>query len=378
MTIIEEIARKYEKDMNEVYARANTKSKRKVIARDLISFNEICSSFFDIPKVYDWNKDSNLISLIKNPNVPFIEHVVNNASVYSRIFGSVLGSFIENKFETYKYYGKNYQRLSNEEMKELVFSFLNNYDQELLKDFKSKLENSEIFYSDIEGYKGLTYSFGSLNKNLIFYSAIYGDCIDCVNTIVHEFGHSFEMSTFYSVGKKNYLDIVFPKPYYEISSRFFEYAFLNYLKENNILVDDVNKRLHTYFYDLLIRGHQINLVYQMDQVDIDEFNNVSINDNKVLEYSRMIEEKLNCELFTPEDGDTINIRHAFLYGIGSLFAVYLYENYKEDPNNFKKEFKNALLSSPYINSIDAFEKVGINPEKLIRGDALKRVLKNSR
>lgn len=379
MTTIEEIAKKYEKDMNEIYARANTKSKRKVIVRDLIGFNEICSGFFDISKEYDWDKDINLKSLVKDPRVPFIQDIVNNAPIYSNIFCSVLDTFIDSNFDMYKYYGKNYQKLNSKEIQEMVFGFLNSYDPELLKKFKDKLENCELFYSDLIGnYKGITYSFGSLNRNLIFYTPVYGDSIDSAATIMHEFGHSFEMDTFYTVGKKNYLDIVFPKPYYEISSRFFEYAFLNYIKENNILVDDVNKRLHTYFYDLLTRTHNISFIYKTEEIDVDEFDNVSINNNKALEFSKLIEEKLNCELFTPEDGDTINIRHAFLYGIGSLFAVYLYQNYKEDSNNFKKEFKNALLSSPYMNGIDAFERVGVTSETLIKGDTLKKVLKNSR
>ena len=178
MSTIEEIAKKYEKDMNELYARANTKSKKKVIVRDLIGFNEICSNFFDISKVYDWDNDKELMALIQNTRIPFIQDIVNNSLVYSSIFGSVLDAFIDNKFNVYDYYGKNYQRLSVEEMKKLAFEFLNSYDSELFKKFKSKLENCELFYSDlVDDYKGVTYSFGSLNKNLIFYSIINISCI---------------------------------------------------------------------------------------------------------------------------------------------------------------------------------------------------------
>lgn len=106
MVTIEELADKYEKDMNEVYARANTKSKRKIIVRDLISLKEICSNYFDILKVYDWEKDSNLMSLVKNPRIPFIQDIVNNASIYNNIFSSVLDIFIESKFEIYRFFVK--------------------------------------------------------------------------------------------------------------------------------------------------------------------------------------------------------------------------------------------------------------------------------
>ena len=52
----------------------------------------------------------------------------------------------------------------------------------------------------------------------------------------------------------------------------------------------------------------------------------------------------------------------------------MYECYKDNPEYFKKEFKNTLLTYPYSNSIDTFEKVGVLYEELIKGDKLKKVL----
>ena len=43
-----------------------------------------------------------------------------------------------------------------------------------------------------------------------------------------------------------------------------------------------------------------------------------------------------------------------------------------------KEFKNALLTYPYTNSINAFKLVGVDIDALIKGDTLRRVLKNSK
>ena len=70
--------------------------------------------------------------------------------------------------------------------------------------------------------------------------------------------------------------------------------------------------------------------------------------------------------------------NAYIYGLGYLVSPYLYENYKEDPKYFMKEFKNALLNYPYTNSIDSFKGVGVTSDILIKGDVLKRVLKNIR
>ena len=43
-----------------------------------------------------------------------------------------------------------------------------------------------------------------------------------------------------------------------------------------------------------------------------------------------------------------------------------------------KEFKNVLLTYPYTNSINTFKRVGVTEDTLIKGDVLKKVLRNSR
>lgn len=371
---ITEVLQDHEKKLNEIYARANTKSKRKKIAHDLLTFSNICNEHFEMTKIFEWEKDIKIISEIKNYNLPFVNDIVNNTNIYNSIFTSTLNTFLNSDYNIYDYYAKKYQKLTDKEMQELLFDFLSSYDESLMKDFESKLNNNEIFIGNTEGYSGITYPIQCLNKNLIFcspanYNTIYGTQI-----LAHEFGHHYEMSLFNSTGKSCFLDIAYTKPYYEISSRFFEYAFLKYLEENKILTKDVNKSIDYLLFDLLSRSYNIYLMYLMKEVKIDELDNVYIYEKNIVNIANEIQEKINYYSFPSEEGDVIKFRHSFIYGIGDIFGIYLYENYKEDPNNFKKEFKNCLLNYPYGDSIRAFERIGVTPEVLEENKVLKKIL----
>lgn len=371
---IEELVKEYEKKLNEIYARANTKSKRRKIAHDLLTFSNICNEHFDIHKTFEWEKDIKIIREIRNYNIQFVNDIVQNTKVYNSIFTSVLNTFLNSDYNIYDYYGKKYTNISEKEKQEIIFDFLASYDEKLIKEFNTKLTNNELFRGNIPGYGGITYPIECLNKNLIFcspyrYYTIYG-----AQTLVHELGHNFEMNLFKSTGKTEFLDASHTKPYYEISSRFFEYAFLKYLEENKILVEDTNKSLDYMMFDLLSRAYNIYLMYQMTEVKIDELDNVYITEKHIIDTAKEIQNTLNYYSFPSEEGDIIKFKHSFIYGIGGIFSIYLYENYKEDPNNFKKEFRNCLLSYPYGDSINEFERVGITPEMLIEGKVLKKVL----
>ena len=348
MNRIEELVDYYEKKLTNEYLRANTKSKRKKLVRDLIAFKEICAERFEIDKTFIWEQDDAILSLTKSGRVAFVQDVANNCLLYNSVFTNTLNIFIEEDFPLYKYYQKSYQKLTLKEIQELIFDFLAQYDEKLLQDLKNKMDNDELLCGPLMGYKGTTYSIGTLNTNLMFYTPEFGCNIDSASTIVHEFGHSIEMNSYYKVGKTTYFDIVRGSPYYEISSRFLEYAFLNYLKENNILIEEVDIRMHRLLFDLLVRSYEIMMIYRLEEIEIDELDNVYIVDDSIKEEAEEIQKKINYYNLQSSVGDVFKYRHSFLYGIGTLSAIMLYEKYKEEPNYFKKEFTNASLLYPNI------------------------------
>ena len=375
---IEDLVNDYEKKLNEIYARANTKSKKKRIINELFNFSRLCFEYFGIEKTFEWENDIDMILLSDSYQLPFVQNITKNGEIYKEIFSKTLNTILTSDYSVYDYNYQSYMRITGKELEELIFEFLNSYDSTLVENFEHKLTNNELFYTYMEGFNGATYPMLNLNKSLIFYTTNIQDyySIDTAATIVHELGHDYEMKKLSTVGKTNYYEATYGKPYYEIMSRFLEYAFINYLKENNMYKDDTNKILHTHIYDLLFRSYNISLLYKMKEVKIDESDKVKIEEKPVIEYAKELQGKMNSYVFPAENGDTINCRHSFIYGIGDIFSINLYESYKGDPNNFKKEIVNAILSSLYHDDISPFERVGITKDNLEEATALKKLLKN--
>lgn len=379
METIEEIAKEYEKKLTDAYVRANTKSKRKRIVQDLFQFSSICYEHFGIEKGYEWERDIDMITLSKNYKIPFAQNITKYDKLYSNIFNTVLNTFIDSNYSVYDYSYKGYRRITEKDLQDIIFSFLESYDKNLLEVFKKKIDDKELFYASLYGYNGLTYTMPSINKNLIFYTTEKDEVctIETASTIVHEIGHTYEMTNLYKTGRNNFYDLTFGTPYYEISSRYLQYAFINYLKDNKFYSPDVEKLMHGYLYELLCRTYDIVLLSSMKEIVLDSLDNAPIKDEKTIKLAKDIQEKLNYFSLASDKDDIIKYRFAYIYGIGSLLSIYLYDSYKKDPVVFKKEFRNSLLNYPYMNSLSAFENVGITEDILIKGDVLRKVLKNS-
>jgi hypothetical protein len=103
-----------------------------------------------------------------------------------------------------------------------------------------------------------------------------------------------------------------------------------------------------------------------------------IDDPDVISYGNSIMDYLNYDILYMEDGDLYDFRDSFVYGIGNLFAIQLFEFYKDNPNNYWKEFRNMILDLPNSKGIDIFERVGITRDKLISCDVVKKELVRSK
>ena len=372
-----ELMEKYEKKLNDLYARANTKSKKKKLALDLFIFSKICYDHFGIDKIYDWDYDIEMWDLLEDFNTPFIENVLGNRNVYANIANGVIDIFKNMDYPLYKDYRKLCGTLTDKEFQDVIFDFLNKYDPTLLKAFKEKLENYEVFEGTIESYRGVNYQLESLNKSFIFFESEGKNTISNASVLLHEFGHSYEFDIFQKTSQSKRCQKGKCTPYSEVSSEFFEYAFIKYLKENRIYYNDSSMCLRDYYIDLLRYMYEISVLSKTKCITLDDDGVAKIDNEEVKEYANKLREDLNFYYDDPETGEDINYMNAYIYGIGNLFSIYLYENYKQDPSNFKKEFRNSLLLYP-VSGIEAFERVGITPETLYEGKILRKVLEDSK
>lgn len=378
MTREEEIIKEYEKKLIYAWSKANTKSKKKRLMYDLASFSMLSSLYPRIAKEYNWEGNISYLELFEDENIPFLNSIMENKEVFLPVFENVINIFKIIDFPFYKDYKKQDRKLSDKESQEIIFSFLNEYNPNMLKKYKEIIKEGKLFQNNPLGSSALFCSLDNLNEGIIYPITDIENGIYKSSLLAHEIGHYFEVDVFYKTCNNSFRKFVNTLPFYEVFSRSFEYAYLRYLLENNIYKEDTKMTLRKYYIDLLVNSFDINLIYQIKNININEHNCVELNDEKVIEYANKIMEDLNYANLYTEVGDMFDFKCSFVYGIGNLFSIYLYKNYKEDPNNYRKEIMNTILNYPYTRGIDAFERVGITKEMLIKGDTLKRALRNSR
>ena len=374
MTKEEEVLSKYKEELLYKYSRVNTKSQRKRILYDLCVLSELLSMYPNINDELPWEHDERMISLLEEDNFDFINYVTNNIEIFNKCFCNVIDIFNTTKFPFYKYFQKTYKTISNNITNEIIFEFLNGFDQGLLKKYKKMLEEGKIFNCGHKLDCGYIFSFPSLHDNVILPVNDVNNSIYTSSILVHELGHLYETDIYNVAGNSMGMDMINKFPYYEVSSRFLEYCYLNYLKDNNIYYDDTIMALHNYYVDLFMNAFDISIIYKMKNALPYETDCIEVNEPDALKYANGLLNKFNLHSLETEKGDVIEIRDSFIYGIGDIFSFYLYENYKEDPKMFKKELSNTLLSYPYTGDIKEFERIGITKDKLTNKKELKRIL----
>lgn len=363
----------YKNKLIDKYYRLNSSSKRTMLVRDLIQFSYLYKALFGENEYLPWDDDFKICDSYDLNDMKhfsnFIDNVNKDNDFYYRLSNNIITAYKNVNYPFYRYFNGgiiNNPRLDNDTMLNLILSFFKEYDIEFYYNLIEKIENNELICLNIEeNVSGMVYPFSSINLNLILLNNFSSDNLFKYSTIVHEYGHSFEMDLFLKSNNNILIEKELETPFFEIASCFFEYAFLNYLKENKIYLDYVNQCLDNYFKEILEHFFQINLVTKFQNIEIDEDNYVTFENIDIKRYGNKIKNKLNYYAF-PDYDEPVDFMNMYIYGIGKLFSVYLYENYKIN-SNFVVDLKKALLKYPLIGDLSAFNDVGIIKDELING-----------
>ena len=367
----------YLRKITDKYNRANTISKKKKLAIDLLLFEDVYNTIISNEKTFLWQKDSQMLDLIDKVNydilITFLDNININNESYSNIIDSVIDKYSKVGYPSYQNnpYVNKRPKLNRDKMLDIVYSFLSSYDNKCYLQFKNQVNDYDIYGTQLYTCTGVTSSINSLNKKFIFFHNAYTDTLLMYKVLMHEYGHCYEFNF-------NDADMIksLSTPFYEVSSMFFEYSFLNYLKEQKIFDSkELNQSYDEHYSEMFSYGICANLLLKtsIDDMEMDENSNFILEDDEAVNYVENIKEEFNYYLL-PSSGGMINIKDSFIYFIGQLFSIHLYDNYKNDPKEFKKNFENALFSYPNIADISAFNSLGINEEVLIKGSNLERVL----
>ena len=359
------------------YIKAGTKSKKNLIASDLISLSRINREYFsDFKLSLSWDSDDSLYTESLLSCYKYIENIIINQDKYFKIFNSAVEQILSTKPNIYRYYGKDYLKHPKKELGIVFISFLESFDTKLYNQYMSMLDRENIFYASLKGYNGQNYPFSILNENMIFIDSSFEENVEFYKVLSHELGHSYEANLYLNSGRIREYDKTFNSPFYEVPSSFIEYAYINYLIENNIYKNEANMLLHDYIIELLINSIYANIICRISDIESKFDEELKIDVKEFTTYLETIGRNYNVHL-APEN-NKISLRDPFIYGFGQLFSIYMYENYKKDSEYFKREFNKSLLDYSLTEDMSSFKRVGVSYEELIKGNTLKKALtKNS-
>lgn len=355
------------------YIKANTKSKKRLIASDLLLLSSICEKYFPYFEFdISWSNDDTLYKDTILSYCKYVMNIVSNQEKYLRIFKSSSKQILSTNPNVYKYYGKDYPIHALNDLEEVFYDFLNTFSPKLCNEYKNMEEKGNIFLVPVEDYDGQNYSFSILNDTMIFLDQTLNDSVELYGILSHELGHSYEASLYLHNHKIREYDRTINSPFYEVSSSFLEYAYINYLIENNIYKEEGRMLLHDYIMSLLIHSIYSVAICRIPNITVNVDDKMQISIERSKYYLEGLQKDYNIHAI-PGD-NKVSLRDSFIYGFGQLFSIYMYENFKKDPKYFIKEFDKALLDYSFSEDISSFKRVGASYEELVRGEALKRVL----
>jgi hypothetical protein len=156
-----------------LYSRANTKSKKRQMAYDLIFFEDMYNKLSENEKtIFPWTYDEVIVRLRIEVIGDMIKGVLENQLYLVELIKNSFNIFLENEFSVHADYGKRYHKISNYLMQKTIIDMFSEIDKSSIPRFRNKFDNSEIFVNNnIKGYAGLFFPMEALSKNIIFITA---------------------------------------------------------------------------------------------------------------------------------------------------------------------------------------------------------------
>lgn len=172
--------------------------------------------------------------------------------------------------------------------------FFREMDSSLLERFKYKLESLElIVHPYLTQYSGITFPIESIDKNVIFFETQGGMCVDTARVLAHELGHDFEFDNAKKNGATSFWLQLSKTLFTEVSSCFFEYAFINYLIENKIYLEDAKMAKGIYLYNLFTYLSHILIIDKITGSKVECDMSIKIGSDSAVEYANELLEKMN-------------------------------------------------------------------------------------
>lgn len=201
------------------------------------------------PRLYK-NKFVHFSSVDKDNSIQkkSMEELINNKDRHSKLILNFIDDINEIINEYLILYNdeldsKGLSYISPKEQEEILEAYFNSEGMEL-KDLFVECQKNGSIYKMPDSFLNMIMSIGATiynplgNEKLVFLAETENK-IGELSTIVHEFGHVLDLSTYSSTHSNSMTSLYFQtSPYIEVNSTYQEYKFYEYLLKNNIYKDD--------------------------------------------------------------------------------------------------------------------------------------------
>lgn len=201
------------------------------------------------PRLYK-NKFVHFSSVDKDNSIQkkSMEELINNKDRHSKLILDFIDDINEIVNEYLTLYNdeldsKGLSYISPKEQEEILEAYFNSEGMEL-KDLFVECQRNGSIYKMPDSFLNMIMSIGATiynplgNEKLVFLAETENK-IGEISTIVHEFGHVLDLSTYNSTHSNSMTSLYFQtSPYIEVNSTYQEYKFYEYLLKNNIYKDD--------------------------------------------------------------------------------------------------------------------------------------------
>ncbi|MBQ6498132.1 MAG: hypothetical protein IJI58_05400 [Bacilli bacterium] len=292
-----------------------------------------------------------------------LKNFFENRDYHKKMLGSIINdlsgnlNFMEDQYTCMK------ECLSKGEFFDIFSSFLKSLN--LGKDFDKFIKNVGIysFYGEVMPSAAGFILFNPVDKSVDVFSSNANYDVRTLSTLAHEFGHAYDYSKFDGdyIDFNKYLHRSF---YTEVTSVLFERLMIEYLINNDILINDAKDELiakNSNHYWMLIGGY-IDSLLDYDMLKKNQ------QDKYSSEYIySLIKKNFNEDIKSfLERISTLNVIHNHIYTYGDIISMIIKDNVD------KYGFDNDMLLEMYdrrgeIFSPEFLDKNGVTPENYIKG-----------
>ena len=291
-----------------------------------------------------------------------MEELINNKDSHSKL----ILDFIDDINEIINEYlilhndeldSKGLSYISPKEQEEILEAYFNSEGMEL-KDLFVECQRNGSIYKMPDSFLNMIMSIGATiynplgNEKLVFLTETENK-IGELSTIVHEFGHVLDLSTYSSTHSNSMTSLYFQtSPYIEVNSTYQEYKFYEYLLKNNIYKDDTKAFLADSVVTYLEGLSVLALVGFIDSKLLRKHKGVLSRE----EITDSVRQETGVSLDMSLCDNFIDIKSALEYSYGMMIAFSML-----DDKTLYDKFQ--MIRDPYFDK-GKLDSIGLDDDKI--------------